>query len=46
MSQTQQSDLIGTSDVVVRLPKFLKKLPHIAVGLKQAYIRTSSTPAG
>lgn len=46
MSQTQQSDLIGISDVVVRLPKFLKKLPHIAVGLKQAYIRTSSTPAG
>lgn len=46
MSQTNQSDLIGISDVAVRLPKFLKKLPHIAKGLSQAYVRTTSTPAG
>lgn len=46
MSQDPKSDLIGLSDVAARLPNLLKKLPHIAVGLKQAYIRTPSSPAG
>lgn len=46
MSQTHQNDLIGLTDVAVRLPKLIAKLPHIAVGLKQAYLRTASTPTG
>lgn len=46
MSQTKHSDLIGLKDVAARLPKFLIKLPNIAVGLKQAYLRTPTTPAG
>ena len=46
MSQAPKSDLIGLSDVAARLPNLLKKLPHIAVGLKQAYIRTPNSPAG
>ena len=46
MSQTSNHDLISLSDVATRLPKLIAKLPHIAVGLKQAYIRTASTPAG
>ena len=46
MSQTNNHDLIGLTDVAVRLPKLIGKLPHIAVGLTQAYFRTASTPAG
>lgn len=46
MSLTKHSDLIGLKDVAARLPKFLIKLPNIAVGLKQAYLRTPTTPAG
>lgn len=46
MSQTYQNDLIGIKDVAVRIPQFVTKLPHLLVGLKQAYLRTSNTPAG
>lgn len=46
MNQTQQSDLIGLKDVAVRLPKLMGKVPHLLSGLKQAYIRTPTTPAG
>ena len=46
MSQTKHSDLIGLADLTKRLPQLLAKLPHIAVGLKQAYLRTEKTPAG
>lgn len=46
MSQTKQSDLISLADVTTRLPQLLAKLPHIALGLKQAYLRTEKTPAG
>ena len=38
MSQTNNHDLIGLTDVAVRLPKLIGKLPHIAVGLTQAYL--------
>ena len=37
MSQTNNHDLIGLTDVAVRLPKLIGKLPHIAVGLTQAF---------
>lgn len=46
MSHSKQNDLIGIKDVVTRLPKLLTKLPHVLIGLKQAYIRTENTPAG
>lgn len=46
MSQTTNHDLISFSDVAIRLPKLIAKLPHIAAGLKQAYLRTASTPTG
>ena len=46
MSQTKQSDLIGLVDIATHLPKFITKLPNIAVGLTQAYLRTPSTPTG
>ena len=46
MSNNTQSDLIGLSEVATKLPKFMSKLPHLLSGLKQAYLRTSNTPAG
>ena len=46
MSQTSQSDLIGIAEVAAKLPKFMRKVPHLISGLKQAYLRTSNTPAG
>ena len=46
MSQAHHDDLIGIKDVATRLPKLINKLPNIVVGLKQAYLRTESTPAG
>ena len=46
MSQNTHNDLIGLIDVAGRLPQLIRKLPHIAVGLKQAYLRTENTPAG
>ena len=46
MSQTSQTDIITLSDVATRLPNFITKVPHILSGLKQAYVRTPTTPAG
>ena len=46
MSHTTSHDLIGVTDVVARLPKFVSKLPNLLTGLKQAYLRTPNTPAG
>lgn len=46
MNHSQASDLISLADVAARLPQFLHKVPNILSGLKQAYLRTSSTPAG
>lgn len=46
MSQTSQSDLIGIADVAAKLPQFIRKVPHLISGLKQAYLRTPDTPAG
>ena len=46
MNHTPQSDLIGIADVAAKLPKFMSKVPHLLSGLKQAYLRTSDTPAG
>jgi citronellyl-CoA synthetase len=46
MSQTTQTDIITLSDVATRLPNFITKVPHILNGLKQAYLRTPTSPAG
>lgn len=46
MNHNTQSDLIGLADVAAKLPKFMSKVPHLLSGLKQAYLRTSNTPAG
>jgi len=46
MNHTTPSDLIGITDVAAKLPKFISKVPHLLSGLKQAYLRTSNTPAG
>ncbi|WP_347456617.1 long-chain-acyl-CoA synthetase [Acinetobacter thermotolerans] len=46
MSQTTQHDLIGIADVAAKIPAFLKKVPNLVNGLKQAYLRTPNTPAG
>ncbi|EXB24605.1 AMP-binding enzyme family protein [Acinetobacter baumannii 1437282] len=46
MSQTTQTDIITLGDVATRLPNFIIKVPHILNGLKQAYLRTPSSPAG
>lgn len=46
MSQTTQTDIITLGDVATRLPNFITKVPHILSGLKQAYIRTPTSPAG
>jgi len=46
MSQTTQHDLIGIADVAAKIPAFLKKVPNLVNGLRQAYIRTPNTAAG
>ena len=46
MSQTQNKNVISFANVMAKLPKFMPKLPHLLSGLKQAYLRTSNTPAG
>lgn len=46
MNHTTPSDLIGITDVAAKIPKFISKVPHLLSGLKQAYLRTSNTPAG
>ncbi|MCO8067166.1 long-chain-acyl-CoA synthetase [Acinetobacter schindleri] len=46
MSQTTQHDLIGIADVAAKIPAFLKKVPNLANGLRQAYLRTPNTAAG
>ena len=46
MSHNQKSDLIGFAEVAAKIPKFMSKLPHLVTGLKQAYLRTSNSPAG
>jgi citronellyl-CoA synthetase len=46
MNHTTPSDLIGIADVAAKIPKFISKVPHLLSGLKQAYLRTSNTPAG
>ncbi|MEC8568039.1 MAG: AMP-binding protein, partial [Pseudomonadota bacterium] len=46
MSQTTQTDIITLGDVATRLPNFITKVPHILNGLKQAYLRTPTSPAG
>ena len=45
MSQTTQTDIITLSDVATRLPNFITKVPHILNGLKQADLRTPTSPA-
>lgn len=44
--QTSRSDLITLGDLLKRIPKLSKKLPHIATGLRQAYLRKGETPTG
>lgn len=46
MSQNMSTDTISLFDVASKLPKFLPKIPHLLTGLKQAYLRTDSSPAG
>ena len=46
MSQVPNKNVISFADVMAKLPKFMPKLPHLVSGLKQAYLRTSNTPAG
>ena len=46
MSQTTQHDLIGIADVAAKIPAFLKKVPNLVNGLRQAYLRTPNTAAG
>ena len=43
-SHTQQ--VITLSDVVRKIPSVAKKLPHIADGLRQVYLRRSRSPTG
>ena len=46
MSQTTQTDIITLSTVASKLPDFISKVPHILTGLKQAYLRTPTSPTG
>lgn len=46
MNQSQTTDLIHFTDVAAKLPQFLHKVPNILSGLRQAYLRKSTTPAG
>ncbi|WP_445114888.1 long-chain-acyl-CoA synthetase [Acinetobacter sp. WZC-1] len=46
MSQMPQNDLISIADVAARLPRFMKKVPNLITGLKEAYFRTPNTAAG
>ncbi|MDV2469673.1 long-chain-acyl-CoA synthetase [Acinetobacter chinensis] len=46
MSQTTQNDLIGIADVAAKIPGLIRKVPNLLNGLKQAYLRTPTTPAG
>ncbi|WP_111893611.1 long-chain-acyl-CoA synthetase [Acinetobacter sp. MB5] len=40
------SDTIKLSDIFQKIPQVLPKLPHIASGLSQAYLRGAKTPTG
>ncbi|ENV52758.1 MULTISPECIES: long-chain-acyl-CoA synthetase [Acinetobacter] len=46
MSQTTQTDIITLGAVAAKIPQLIPKVPHLLNGLKQAYLRTPSTPAG
>lgn len=46
MNHSSQRDLIGFADVVAKLPSLLRKAPHLARGLQQAYLRRPNTPTG
>jgi len=46
MNQVPNKNVISFADVIAKLPKFMPKVPHLLSGLKQAYLRTSNTPAG
>ena len=46
MSSHAQHEVISITDVIQRLPKVAKKLPNILNGLRQAYLRKSTTPTG
>ena len=45
-SPSSQSDLITLANLLKRIPKIGKKLPHIATGLRQAYLRKGEMPTG
>ena len=45
-SQASRNDFITLKDLLQRLPKVGKKLPHIVTGLRQAYLRKGETPTG
>lgn len=46
MNQSTQNDLIGLTDIAVKIPQFVRKVPHLLSGLKQAYLRTPTTATG
>ncbi len=46
MSQTTQTDIITLGAVAAKIPQLIPKVPHLLHGLKQAYLRTSASPAG
>lgn len=46
MSQTTQTDIITLGAVAAKIPQLIPKVPHLLYGLKQAYLRTSASPAG
>lgn len=46
MSQTTQTDIITLGAVAAKIPQLITKVPHLLHGLKQAYLRTSASPAG
>ncbi|MBU3119304.1 long-chain-acyl-CoA synthetase [Acinetobacter soli] len=46
MSQTTQTDIITLGAVAAKIPQLIPKVPHLLQGLKQAYLRTSASPAG
>lgn len=46
MSQTTQTDIITLGAVAAKIPQLIPKMPHLLHGLKQAYLRTSASPAG
>ncbi|KAA8733769.1 long-chain-acyl-CoA synthetase [Acinetobacter qingfengensis] len=46
MSQDAKNEVISFTDMLKHLPGVVKKLPYIATGLSQTYLRKKDTPTG